>query len=29
MLGPTRVKPSAQLIAELERICGEGAAFLR
>jgi DNA polymerase-3 subunit alpha len=29
MLGPTRVKPSAQLIVELEQICGEGAAFLR
>jgi DNA polymerase III subunit alpha len=29
VLGPTRVKPSAQLVADLERICGEGAVVLR
>jgi DNA polymerase-3 subunit alpha len=27
--GPLRVKPSAQLVAEVERICGEGAVTLR
>jgi DNA polymerase III subunit alpha len=29
MLGQTRVKPSAQLVVELERICGPGAVVLR
>ena len=29
LLGPTRVKPSAQLIAELEQVCGEGTVWLR
>jgi DNA polymerase-3 subunit alpha len=29
LLGPTRVKPSAQLLADLERICGAGAVTLR
>jgi len=29
VLGPTRVKPSAQLVADLERVCGEGAVLLR
>ncbi|HEX7486210.1 MAG TPA: DNA polymerase III subunit alpha, partial [Vicinamibacterales bacterium] len=29
LLGPTRVKPSAQLVADLERVCGEGAVALR
>ncbi len=29
LLGPTRVKPSARLVAELEQVCGEGAVLLR
>jgi DNA polymerase III subunit alpha len=29
VLGPTRVTPSAQLVAELEQVCGEGAVLLR
>jgi DNA polymerase III subunit alpha len=29
VLGATRVKPSAQLVADLEQICGEGAVLLR
>jgi DNA polymerase III subunit alpha len=29
VLGQTRVKPTAQLIAELERVCGEGSVVLR
>jgi hypothetical protein len=29
LLGPTRVRPSAQLIAELEQVCGEGTVCLR
>jgi DNA polymerase-3 subunit alpha len=29
LLGPTRVKPSTQLVAELEQVCGEGAVLLR
>jgi DNA polymerase-3 subunit alpha len=29
LLGPTRVKPSAQLIAELEQVCGEGTVWLQ
>jgi DNA polymerase III subunit alpha len=29
VLGQTRVKPSAQLLAELERICGPGAVVFR
>jgi hypothetical protein len=29
VLGPTRVKPSTQLVAELEQVCGEGAVLLR
>jgi len=27
--GPTRVRPTADLLAELERICGPGSAVLR
>jgi DNA polymerase III subunit alpha len=29
VLGQTRVKPTAQLVAELERVCGPGAVTLR
>ena len=27
--GPTRVRPSADLLAEIERVCGPGSAALR
>ena len=29
LLGPTRVRPSAQLVADLERVCGQGTVALR
>ncbi len=29
LLGPTRVRPSAELVVELEKVCGQGAVVLR